>query len=131
MHKPFPPFKPIAPNGLALTPPMGWNSWNKFAGRVDDKTIRAVADAMVASGMRDAGYIYVNIDDTWEGSRDKDGNIQSNEKFPDMKALADYVHAKGPEARHLFFARPHHLRRLCGQLWPRRAGRAHLGRLGR
>ena len=94
-HKPFPPFKPIAPNGLALTPPMGWNSWNKFAGRVDDKTIRAVADAMVASGMRDAGYIYVNIDDTWEGSRDKDGNIQSNEKFPDMKALADYVHAKG------------------------------------
>jgi alpha-galactosidase len=94
-HKPFPPFKPIKPNGLALTPPMGWNSWNKFAGRVDDKAVREIADAMVSSGMRDAGYTYINIDDTWEGPRDKDGNITSNEKFPDMKALADYVHSKG------------------------------------
>jgi alpha-galactosidase len=94
-HQPFPPFKPIASNGLAKTPPMGWNSWNKFAGRVDDKAVREVADAMVSSGMRDAGYIYVNIDDTWEGARDKDGNITSNEKFPNMKALADYVHSKG------------------------------------
>jgi len=94
-HQPFPPFQPIAPNGFAKTPPMGWNSWNKFAGRVDDKSVREIADAMVASGMRDAGYVYVNIDDTWEGARDKDGNITSNEKFPDMKALADYVHSKG------------------------------------
>ncbi|HUB79465.1 MAG TPA: glycoside hydrolase family 27 protein [Bryobacteraceae bacterium] len=94
-HQPFPPFQPIAPNGLAKTPPMGWNSWNKFAGRVDDKSVREIADAMVTSGMRDAGYIYVNIDDTWEGARDKDGNITTNEKFPDMKALADYVHSKG------------------------------------
>jgi alpha-galactosidase len=94
-HKPFPPFQPIAPNGLAQTPPMGWNSWNKFAGRVDDKAVREIADAMVASGMRDAGYLYVNIDDTWEGQRDKDGNLASNQKFPDMKALADYVHSKG------------------------------------
>ena len=94
-HQPFPPFQPIAPNGLAKTPPMGWNSWNKFAGRVDDKAVREIADAMVTSGMRDAGYLYVNIDDTWEGQRDKDGNITTNEKFPDMKALADYVHAKG------------------------------------
>ena len=94
-HKPLPPFKPIAPNGLAKTPPMGWNSWNKFNRNVDDKGVRGMADAMVASGMRDAGYIYVNIDDTWEGQRDKDGVLQSNEKFPDMKALADYVHAKG------------------------------------
>ena len=54
-----------------------------------------MADAMVSSGMRDAGYIYVNIDDTWEGERDAQGNIQTNEKFPDMKALADYVHSKG------------------------------------
>jgi alpha-galactosidase len=80
---------------LAATPPMGWNSWNHFAEKVTDKTIRDTADAMVSSGMRDAGYIYVNIDDTWEGKRDAKGNIQPNEKFPDMKALADYVHSKG------------------------------------
>ena len=94
-HKPLPPFKPIPPNGLALTPPMGWNSWNKFAEKVDNKTVREIADAMVTSGMRDAGYVYVNIDDTWEAGRDQDGNIQTNEKFPDMKALADYIHSKG------------------------------------
>jgi alpha-galactosidase len=82
-------------NGLAKTPPMGWNSWNLFAGKIDDSTVRTMADAMVSSGMRDAGYVYVNIDDTWEGVRDAEGNIQSNHKFPDMKALADYVHSKG------------------------------------
>jgi alpha-galactosidase len=80
---------------LALTPPMGWNSWNKFAEKVNDKSVREMADAMVASGMKDAGYVYVNIDDTWEGARDAQGNIQPNSKFPDMKALADYVHSKG------------------------------------
>ena len=80
---------------LAATPPMGWNSWNHFAGKVSDADVRAAADAIVASGMRDAGYIYVNIDDTWEGQRDAQGNIQTNSKFPDMKALADYVHSKG------------------------------------
>ena len=80
---------------LALTPPMGWNSWNHFAARVDDKAVRAAADAMVASGMKDAGYVYINIDDTWEAKRDAQGWIQPNEKFPDMKALADYVHSKG------------------------------------
>jgi alpha-galactosidase len=80
---------------LALTPPMGWNSWNKFADKIDDKTVREIADAMVSSGMKDAGYLYINIDDTWEGERDAQGNIQSNSKFPDMKALADYIHAKG------------------------------------
>jgi alpha-galactosidase len=84
-----------AQDNLALTPPMGWNSWNHFAERIDDKTVRAQADAMVASGLKDAGYTYINIDDTWEGKRDANGFIQSNEKFPDMKALADYVHSKG------------------------------------
>ncbi len=74
---------------------MGWNSWNHFAGKVTDADVRGAADALVATGMRDAGYIYVNIDDTWEGKRDRHGNITSNEKFPDMKALADYVHSKG------------------------------------
>ena len=80
---------------LAATPPMGWNSWNHFHRNVSDAVIRAEADAMVKSGMRDAGYTYINIDDTWEGERDAQGNIQTNSKFPDMKALADYVHSKG------------------------------------
>ena len=79
----------------AQTPPMGWNSWNYFARNVDDKGIRAAADQIIASGMKDAGYVYVNIDDTWEGKRDENGVLHTNEKFPDMKALADYVHSKG------------------------------------
>ncbi len=74
---------------------MGWNSWNHFRDKADDATIRAIAEAMVTSGMRDAGYVYVNIDDDWEGVRDAQGNIQANAKFPDMKALADFVHSKG------------------------------------
>ena len=80
---------------IASTPPMGWNSWNHFAGKIDDATVRAQADAMVSSGMRDAGYVYINIDDTWEAERDSQGVIHANNKFPDMKALADYVHGKG------------------------------------
>ena len=79
----------------AARPPMGWNSWNHFGRDVNDADVRAAADALVSSGMRDAGYIYVNIDDTWQGTRDAEGNIHSNQKFPDMKALADYVHSKG------------------------------------
>lgn len=84
-------------NGLALTPPMGWNSWNKFACNVDEKMIRHVADAMVASGMKDAGYRYINIDDCWQGERDSLGFIHPDEKrFPSgMKALAAYIHSKG------------------------------------
>ena len=80
---------------VAQTPPMGWNSWNFFARNVADKDIRAAADQLVTTGMRDVGYIYVNIDDTWEGQRGADGILHSNPKFPDMKALADYVHSKG------------------------------------
>src|ERR1700691_3779108 len=80
---------------VTLTPPMGWNSWNFFAGRVTDKDIRAAADELVATGMKDAGYVYINIDDTWGGERDADGVLHTNAKFPDMKALADYVHSKG------------------------------------
>jgi alpha-galactosidase len=79
----------------AQVPPMGWNSWNYFAGRVDDKGVRDAADQLVATGMKDAGYVYVNIDDTWEGERDAAGVLHPNAKFPDMKALADYVHSKG------------------------------------
>jgi len=80
---------------LAPTPPMGWNSWNHFATKVTAADVRAAADAMVASGMKDAGYVYVNVDDSWEGKRDSHSNIHSNSKFPDMKALGEYVHAKG------------------------------------
>jgi alpha-galactosidase len=90
-----PPRRKVPYNGLAKTPPMGWNSWNKFAGRIDDATVRGIADAMASNGMKEAGYLYINIDDTWEAGRDAQGNIQTNKKFPDMKALADYVHSKG------------------------------------
>jgi alpha-galactosidase len=85
----------VRDNGLARTPPMGWNSWNKFQGKVTDKVVREMADAMVKNGMKAAGYLYVNIDDTWELARDSQGNLGTNSKFPDMKALADYVHGKG------------------------------------
>jgi alpha-galactosidase len=82
---------------LASTPPMGWNSWNKFGCNVREDLIRQIADAMVASGMKDAGYQYVVIDDCWQVERDGNGNIVADPKhFPSgMKALADYVHAKG------------------------------------
>lgn len=83
--------------GIADTPPMGWNSWNTFACNIDEALIRETADALVASGMRDAGYVYVNLDDCWHGERDEDGFIQPDpERFPSgIKALADYVHSKG------------------------------------
>lgn len=80
---------------VGASPPMGWNSWNHFAGRVTDADVRGAADILVATGMRDAGYTYVNVDDTWEGKRDAQGVLHTNERFPDMKALADYVHSKG------------------------------------
>jgi alpha-galactosidase len=85
------------PNGLAPTPPMGWNSWNKFACNITQQTVRDTADAMVSSGMRDAGYRYVVIDDCWHGPRDASGFITADpQKFPSgIKALADYVHSKG------------------------------------
>ena len=84
-------------NGLALTPPMGWNSWNKFGCKIDEKAVRGIADAMVASGMREAGYQYVVIDDCWQIDRDSKGNIIVDGKaFPSgIKVLADYVHSKG------------------------------------
>jgi alpha-galactosidase len=80
---------------VGATPPMGWNSWNHFAGRVTDADVRGAADMLVATGMRDAGYTYVNVDDTWEGKRDSQGLLHTNERFPDMKALGDYIHSKG------------------------------------
>ena len=84
-------------NALAQTPPMGWNSWNKFGCNVSEQLIKEMADAMIATGMKDAGYEYLVIDDCWQVGRDEEGNIQVDPKrFPNgMKALADYVHAKG------------------------------------
>src|SRR5207249_9630039 len=88
---------PQAAGALAMTPPMGWSSWNKFGCNVSDKLIREMADAMVTSGMKAAGYQYVNIDDCWQVSRDAQGTIVGDpEKFPEgMKELADYAHGKG------------------------------------
>ncbi len=80
---------------LARTPPMGWNSWNHFACDVSDAVVRAQADALVTTGMRSVGYAYILIDDCWQGTRDDAGYIRPNAKFPDMKALADYIHGKG------------------------------------
>jgi alpha-galactosidase len=85
------------PNGLALTPPMGWNSWNKYRCDINEATIRQQADAMVSSGMKAAGYRYVVVDDCWQRQRDAAGNIESDPvRFPSgIKALAEYVHAQG------------------------------------
>ncbi|MBI5425826.1 MAG: glycoside hydrolase family 27 protein [Opitutae bacterium] len=84
--------------GLALTPPMGWNSWNNFEDKIHESLVRQTADAMAANGMRDAGYVYIVIDDTWSlKQRDANGNLVPDPvKFPSgMKALGDYLHARG------------------------------------
>jgi alpha-galactosidase len=103
-------FKIVCGDKLALTPHMGWNSWYVWENNVSDKIIRDAADAMVSSGMIDHGYMYINIDDCWSGKpgsadstllvepRDKNGMINSNKRFPDMKALTEYVHSKGLKA---------------------------------
>jgi alpha-galactosidase len=86
---------PAQQSKLASTPPMGWNSWNHYGCKVTDAIVRAAADAMVSSGMKAAGYEYVNVDDCWQGKRDAQGRIHGNARFPDMKALGEYVHSKG------------------------------------
>ena len=91
---------------IALTPPMGWNSWNCFAADVSQAKVEAAADAMVSSGLVDHGWTYVNVDDCWQVRADRpaaqrrfpDGHIRTNAKFPDMKAMADHIHAKGLRA---------------------------------
>jgi alpha-galactosidase len=103
-------FKISCGQTLALTPHMGWNSWYVWEGHVTDKIMRAAADAMVSNGMIDHGYMYVNIDDCWPVKagasdpslggepRDAQGRINANRRFPDMKALTDYIHSKGLKA---------------------------------
>jgi alpha-galactosidase len=102
--------KIVCGDQIALTPPLGWNSWNCFAGAVDDAKVRSAADAMVKSGLINHGWSYINIDDCWEiqprsndpmvsgTPRDANGMINTNKKFPDMKALTDYIHGKGLKA---------------------------------
>src|SRR5476651_437356 len=83
---------------LALTPPMGWNSWNTFQTNISEKLVKDIADVMVSSGMKDAGYTYIVLDDGWMAKeRDANGNLVADPvKFPSgMRALADYIHAKG------------------------------------
>src|SRR5690606_21245090 len=84
--------------GLAQTPPMGWNSWNTFATDINEELIIGVADAMIENGMRDAGYIYINLDDGWMmRERDENGDLVPDpEKFPNgLKHLSDYLHERG------------------------------------
>src|SRR5258707_11629222 len=92
-----PPSEPTLDNGLARTPPMGWNSWNHFHCDVSAQLIKETADALVASGMRDAGYQYVVIDDCWQVARDARGRLVADSaRFPGgMEPLADYVHGRG------------------------------------
>lgn len=84
-------------NGLGLTPILGFNSWNVFACGVNETVLRATMDAFVSLGLRDAGYVSVDVDDCWASSRDGNGNILADPtSFPSgMKALADYAHARG------------------------------------
>ncbi len=100
-------FKIVVSDKIALTPPMGWNSWNCFASAVSEEKVRAAADAMVKSGLINHGWTYINVDDFWQNHRDsKDptlqgpfrdaqGKVVPNSRFPDMKGLADYVHGLG------------------------------------
>lgn len=102
--------KIVCGNTLALTPPMGWNSWNVFSRSVNESHVRAAADVMVSSGLINHGWSYINIDDCWQNQhsskdpqlagkgRDANGMINTNKKFPDMKALCDYIHSKGLKA---------------------------------
>lgn len=80
---------------LARTPPMGWNTWYAFGCQVTGALVRAQARALVDDGLKAAGYHYVNLDDCWQGTRDSQGLIQPNNRFPDMKALARFIHSKG------------------------------------
>jgi alpha-galactosidase len=83
-------------SGLALTPPMGWNSWNCWGTSVDEDKVKAAAEAMVETGLIHHGWAYINIDDAWHGRRDpRTGEISSNEKFPSMERLARFIHSKG------------------------------------
>jgi alpha-galactosidase len=102
--------KIVVGDQIALTPPMGWNSWNCFAGAVSEDQVKAAADAMVQSGLINHGWTYINVDDFWQNNhdsgdptlrgpfRDAQGNITPNSRFPDMRGMADYIHGLGLKA---------------------------------
>ena len=131
-------------DALALTPPLGWNSWNVWGGNVTADHVRAAADGMVTSGLAAQGYTYINIDDAWEAGwrkgpnggndvaagRDANGEILTNEKFPDMKGLVDYIHGKGLKAGIYSGPGNSDLPGAGRQLPARSAGRADVGEVG-
>lgn len=80
---------------LAATPPMGWNTWYAFGCHVTEADVKNAVDTMASNGMKAAGYEYINLDDCWQGNRDQQGHIHSNDRFPDMKALGNYIHVRG------------------------------------
>ena len=91
----MPPLRELPPNNLAKTPPMGWASREKLGTDIEDDVIRQAAEGLDETGLRALGFVYVEIDDGWQGTRDAGGALHGNEKFPDMKALGDYIHSKG------------------------------------
>ena len=109
---------------------MGWNSWNCWAGAVDDAKVRAAADWMLKSGLAAHGFQYINIDDTWEGQRDANGEILTNQKFPNMQALSDYVHSKGLKLGIYSSPGPKTCAGYRGQLPARGSGRRDLREVG-
>ena len=135
-------FKIVCGETLALTPHMGWNSWYVWENHVTDQIMRAAADAMVSSGMMDHGYQYVNIDDCWSVKpgatdpslggepRDARGMVNANRRFPDMKALTDYIHSKGLKAGIYTSPGPTTCARPRRRVSTRGAGRAALRRVG-
>ncbi len=92
---PLPALRDLPPNGLAATPPMGWSSRQKLGSRTDDAAIRQAVEGLVELGLNLVGYTYVEIGDGWQGARDLQGVLHPNERFPDMKALGDYIHSQG------------------------------------
>ena len=127
---PPPALHDVPYNGLAKTPPMGWNSWNKFAGQIDDKAVREIADAMVVQRHARRRIQLRQHRRHLGGPRDANGNITSNNKFPDMKALADYVHSKGLKIGIYSAPGPLTCAGYRGQLQARSAGRQDVGGVG-
>ena len=124
------PVQKSAPPQVAPTPPWAGTVGTSSPASVTDQDIRNAADQLVATGMKDAGYVYVNIDDTWEGDRDANGVLHANSKFPDMKALADYVHSKGLKLGIYSSPGPKTCAGYRGLARSRGAGRAALRLLG-
>ena len=128
---PLPELRDLSTNDLAPTPLMGWSSRQKLGSRTDDAAIRQAVEGLVESGLNLLGYVYVEIGDGWQGARDAQGVLHPNERFPDMKALGDFIHATGTEVRPDRVRSGEKLQRHGRQLRPRGARRAHLRGMGR